>query len=433
MRFPHLTGLWHNPDFVRFWAADTISVFGSLVTRAALPFTAILALDAGALEVALLAVADLLPAFLVALPVGAIVDRLHRRPILIAADIGRAVLLASIPVAALLDALTLGQLYIVAFLASVLTMFFDVAYLSYLPSIVRKEELHEANSKISATQSISEVSAFGVSGWLVQALSGPGAIALDALSFLFSAAFLRRIRAPEISPNQGSDESVEHRTSMYREVREGVGTVVRDSILRPLAGVTVLLDFSGRIVGAVISLFALRELGFEAGVLGMIYAVGGITSLLGALASGSLNRRLGVGPAMIFGLALYALSAVLTPLAPEVSVVAALVLIGAQLGDGGATIYMINDVTVRQSITPDRLLGRVNATMRMLGIGAMLLGALAGGILGETIGLRATLAIGAAGVIVAALWLAVSPVRRLGQLSVAPSEHSPEGPPLLVS
>ncbi|MBI2886220.1 MAG: MFS transporter [Chloroflexi bacterium] len=403
---PKLTGLWRNPDFLKLWSAETISLFGSLVSRTVLPFTAILALEATPWQMALLGAADLVPGLLLGLVAGVWADRLRRRPILVAADIGRAALLSTIPAAALLGVLRMEQLYLVAFLTGVLTIFFDVAYLSYLPSLVRPEELVEGNSKLAASGSVVEVSAFALAGWLVQWLTAPVAVLIDALSFLWSALFLGMIRTPERPP-----QPEEGRQGMRREALEGLGFVVRDPLLRAAAASSVVLDFSFRMVGTVILLYTARELGFETGVLGMIFAVGGVSSLAGALVAERATRRLGVGGAMVLGLALTGLAVLLLPLAPGATAVGAALLVGQQLlGDGAYTLYSISQVTLRQSVTPPPLLGRVNGSIRVLGLGAMLLGALAGGLLAEAAGLRWTLVAAAGGVLLAALGLALSPV-----------------------
>ncbi|HEU4759437.1 MAG TPA: MFS transporter [Dehalococcoidia bacterium] len=402
------SGLWANTDFLKLWAGETVSVFGSLVGRTALPFAAILVLDARPFQIALLAAADIVPGLLVGLVAGVWVDRLRRRPILIAADIGRAALLCSIPLAYALDMLHIEQLYAVAFLAGVLTMFFDVAYLSYLPSVVRREELLEGNSKLAASSSMAEVGAFGVAGWLVQLLTAPVAILIDALSFLFSALFVSWIRSPEPAP------AASERQSIRREIAEGVRLVVGDPLLRATAGSVVTADFSFRVFGTVFLLFAVRDLGFHPGILGMIFAVGGVSSLLGSLVAGRSARRLGTGTTMVGGVLLMGLSMLFVPLAQGATVLAAALLLAQQLmGDGAFTVYEINQVSLRQAITADRLLGRVNASIRFAGLAAMLVGALVGGLLGETIGLRATLVVGAGGLCLGALWLALSPVRGL--------------------
>ncbi len=412
--------LWRKPDFLKFWAADTISAFGSLITRAALPFTAILALDATAFQIGLLAVADLLPAFLVGLPVGVWVDRLPRRPILIGSDLGRALLLGTIPLAALLGALTIEHLYVVAFFASILTMFFQVAYFSYLPSLVDKEELLDANSKLSATQSVSEVGAFGASGWLVQLFTGPGAVFIDACSFVVSAVLITRIRVKEAPVRKA-----EQHESMRREIVEGLRVVTKSGVLSALAASIILMSLTFSVFGTVISLYAIRDLGFNAGVLGMIYGVGGVTSLLGAFAAGPVARRIGIGPAMVVGLVLGGLTMLALPLARDAGIVAAALLVIQQLGDGAITVFAINEISLRQAIAPAGSLGRVNAMMQSSQTGARLLGALTGGILGGIIGLRTTLGIGASGAFLGALWLLASPVRRVRETPAPAAASAP--------
>ncbi|MGQ0568631.1 MAG: MFS transporter [Armatimonadota bacterium] len=405
---PHRPGLWHNPDFVKLWAAATISIFGSLITRTALPFTAILVLKATPVQIALLAAADLASQFLVGLVAGAWADRLRRRPIMIAADLGRAALLGTIPLAAFFHALRIEQLYAVAFLTGILTVFFDVADQSYLPTLVRREQLVEGNGKLSASASIAEVGAFGLSGWLVQLLTGPIAILIDALSFLWSALFVGLIRAPEPAPAPpGGGQSIR------AEIAEGLRVVLGNPLLRAIAGCTLTANLSFRISGAVFLLFTTRELGFQPGIQGMIFAVGGVSSLLGALVAGRTAHRFGAGPVMIAGVVLMGVSMLLIPLAQGATMLALLLLVAQQLGDGAFTVYDITQVSLRQAITPERVLGRANASIRFSMLGAMLAGSLLGGLLGETIGLRATLTAAAGGILLSALWLILSPLRTL--------------------
>ena len=417
------TGLWRHPDFVRLWAAETVSIFGSLVTRTALPFTAILTLDATPLQIAALRVADLVPGFLAGLVAGAWVDRWPRRPILIAADLGRAGLLLLIPAAALADVLNLELLLVVAFATGVLTTFFDVAYQSYLPTLVRREDLVEGNSKLTASASVAEFGAFGLGGWLVQILTGPIAILLDALSFLWSAAFVWRIQTPEPPP-----APLGEREPLRREVGEGLRLIARDPLLRPLAATAALLDLSFSVFGAVFLLYTTRTLDLSPGVQGMIFAVGGVSSLLGALVAGRLTARFGIGPTMIGALLLGAVGQLLIPLAPAVAVVAVAVLVGQQIvGDGAITVKEIAAVSLRQAVAPERVLGRVNGSIRFLGFGAMLVGTLLGGVLGETVGLRPTLALAGLCLGLAALILYRSPVRAVRDAPVVlpPADATP--------
>ena len=409
-----LSGLWRHPDFIRLWAAATISTFGSLVTRTALPFTAILVLDVTPFQIGLLATAELAPALLVGLVAGAWVDRLPRRPVLIATDLSRAALLVSIPIAAVADALSLAQLYGVAAAHSILTVCFDVAYQAYLPSLLQREELVEGNSKLAGSGAVAEFAAFGTAGWLVQWLSGPVAVLLDALSFLWSALLVWRIRArePRRSPPSAAPTSV----GMRREIGEGLGVVAGHPTLRAVAAANTTLNLGYAIIGAILLLYLTRELGFAPGVLGMIFAIGGLSSLLGATVAGRL-LRLGVGPVMIAGPLLAATGEGLITLATDASLVAVAFLVGQQLvTDVAATVYEVTQVSLRQAIVPDRLLGRVNASMRVLEVGAMLTGALLGGLLGQTIGLRPTLLVGVGATALAGLWLGLSPVRTLRRM-----------------
>lgn len=405
------SGLWRRADFLRLWSGQTISVFGSFIGGSALQFTAVLVLDATPLQMAMLAAATLLPGFLIGLFAGAWVDRLRRRPILIVTDVGRALVLVSIPLAWLFDLLSMEQLYAVAFLTGALTLFFDVASLSYLPTLVRREELVEANSKLAASSAASEVAGFGVAGWLVQLITGPLAILLDAVSFLGSALFLGSIRTPEPEPGPAAT-----RQSVWREIADGVHVVLASPLLRATAASATILDLSMRVYGTVILLYVVRELGFDPGVLGMIFAVGGLSSLVGSLVAGRAGRTLGLGRVMALGLVVFGLSQLLVPLAAGPAVVVALFLVGQQLGDGAYVVREVNEVSLRQAVTPRPVLGRMNASFRFAGLAAMLLGTLIGGVLGDTIGLRPTLVVGACGTFVAALWLLLSPVRNVAVL-----------------
>ena len=393
-------GLWRNPAFLRFWAADTVSVFGSLITRIALPFTAILMLNASAFEVSLLVLADLVPSCVVGLPVGVWVDRVRRLPLMIVSDVMRAAVLVSIPIAAAFDALTLAQLYAVSFVASALTVLFNVAQVSILPALVSREDLLEANSKTSATQSISEIGAFGIGGWLVQLLSGPGAILVDAVSFLASAVLLRSVAVNETTP------ATEVRSAMRREIVAGLDYVWHQPLLRTTALASMALLFGLSIFGTIISLFALKELGFEAGPLAMIFAVGGVSSLVGSVLVGPVTRALGVGPAMIVGLLVAGLLLLPLVLAQGHGASAAVWLAVQQLGDGAVLVFLINEVSLRQTIVAPGLMGRVNSSVGFLRSMARLSGVLVAGVAGEIIGLRATLGLGGAVVTLAAIFLA---------------------------
>jgi predicted MFS family arabinose efflux permease len=401
--------LWRNADFLKLWSAKTVSDFGSLVSRAALSFTAILFLKATPRQLSLLLMADLLPRFVIGLVAGVWVDRLRRRPLMILADIGRALLLGSIPAAALTGRLRIEHLYLVTLLTGMLSLIFDVADRSFLPTLVPSEHLIEANSKLTATASVAEFSAFSLAGWLVQWFTGPVAVLVDAVSFLFSALCLSFIRMPEPPPVPH-----EERESLRVELREGLSTVRRHSLLSALTVSTFLLGISGGIMGTVVVAFMARDLGFKPGILGMIWAIGGVTSLVGAMAAGPAARKFGVGRTMILGLFFSAAGGLAITFAHGATWPAAGLLIANQLiTDPAHTLYDIHQMSLRQSIVPERLQGRVNATFEFIGLGATLLGALLGGQLGERLGLRTMITGGVMMGFLAALWLWLSPVRRI--------------------
>jgi predicted MFS family arabinose efflux permease len=337
---------------------------------------------------------------------------------MIAADLGRAALLVSIPIAYAFDALTIWQLYSVALSAGALTIFFDVAYRSYLPTLVSRDELIEGNSKLAATASVSEFAGFSVSGWLVQIFSGPFAVLVDAISFVVSAVFVRAIRTPEPAPRPS-----EERAGALSEAVDGMRAVLRDPLLRSLAGATPLAAFGTGMFFATYMIFVTRGLGFHPGVLGVIFGLGGISSLFGALLAGGAARRFGSGPAMIAGLAMMGVSMFFIPIARGATVLAAGLLIAQQIsGDGMLMVFDINATSLRQAIAPERMLGRVNAFNRMLDLGFTLAGILAGGVIGQTVGLRAALYIGASAMLAAAVWLLASPVRKI---ATPPGEEEP--------
>src|SRR5688572_11550607 len=308
-------GLWRNADFVHLWGAATVSTFGSLVTRTALPFTAILLLDASPSAISLLRVAELLPGFAFGLIAGAWVDRLTRKPIMIATDLSRALLVAVVPLVAFLGWLGLGHLYVIAALVSVLSVFFDVAYQSFLPSLVENDELVEANSKLSAAMSVAEASAFSSAGWLIQLLTAPIAMLVDAVTFIASAGLVARIQEPEL---QAEASSIESRPSMSGEIVEGLRAVWRQPVLRGMVIAGVAQNLAFGLIGTVFLLYVNQEVGFAPGILGMIFAVGGVSSFAGAMIAGRLPR-FGIGSVMVVSLLLAAIGEAFTPLATAVN------------------------------------------------------------------------------------------------------------------
>lgn len=407
-------GLWRHPDFMKLWAGQTVSEFGSIITRDALPLTAVLVLQATPAQMGLLAALGSAPVLLLGLPAGVWVDRLRRRPIMVASDLARAALLVSIPVAALLNLLCIEQLYIVAALAGALDIFFDVAYQSYLPALVDREHVLEGNSKLGATESLAEIGGSALAGTLVQILSAPVTILIDAISFLFSVVSVLLIRKPEPLPIPRNE-----RSSVRREIVEGLQVVAGNPVLRALAGGAGTLAFFGSFFGSLYALYAIRVLAIEPAVLGLLIASGGVGALIGALLAGRVTHRLSLGTTLVGSLALTGAMHVFVPLAsvgPKWLAVA-FMFISQIGGDMVRTVFFINELSLRQAITPDRLLGRTNASMSFMVGGVATFGLLAGGLLGETIGVLPGVVVAALGSSLAFLWLVFSPVRALRRQS----------------
>lgn len=418
---PQFTGLWRNPQFVMLWAAQTVSHLGSQVTLLAFPLTAVLVLGASPAEMGLLGAAEFAPWMLVGLFAGVWVDRLRRRPILIATDLGRALLLVTVPLAALLGQLSLPLLYVIAFTTGTLSVFFEVANNALLPSLVRREELVEGNGKLLASASAAEIVGPGLAGGLVQLVTAPLAIALDAVSYLASAIFVGFIRTKEPQLTTMSERNV------GREVRAGLDALLKDRLLRAL----VVASTAANVVLAVNTtlriLYATRDLRLEPAVLGLVFALGGVGGVVAALLVGRVTRRFGVGPTIVATQVLMAVGGLCFPLAggPALVVVGVLVL-GMVLVSLGAMTYVITVGSLRQSITPHRLQGRVSASARFISRSAMPVGAIVGGLLGEWLGLRFTLALASAGALLIALYLWLSPVGAVRE-PPAPYEESLTG------
>jgi len=417
--------LWQDPDFLKLWTAQAISELGSRITREGIPLTALLVLHAGAVRMGLLNALGGIAVLVFGLAAGVWIDRLRRRPVLIAADLGRAALLLSIPAAALAGRLAMAQLYAVAALAGVMTVFFDVADQSYLPALVDRDRILEANSKLTLSSTIAEIAGPGLTGFLVQAITAPIAILFDALSFLASALLLAGIRKREPPPPRRPPEHV------LTATLAGLRHIFADPVLRPLGVRSATAWVFHGFLGALYLLFAIDVLRLRPAVLGIVIATGGGGAMAGAFLAQRLERRVPLGPTFLATWALYGLTQFLIPLAglaPRTASpagsphgagspggwLAVAMLIAVQLiGDMTLTVYSINEVSLRQRVAPAELLGRINAGMQLLARGVYPLGALIGGYLGERLGIRPTLTLAAAGLLLSTVWLLPSPLRRL--------------------
>ncbi|MHB8646483.1 MAG: MFS transporter, partial [Thermomicrobiales bacterium] len=304
------TGLWRHPDFLKLWGGQTVSLFGSRVGGFALTFVAILTLHATPIQVALLSAAQYGPGLIVGLFAGVWVDRLRRRPVMIVVDIGRAVVLAIIPLAAALGRLSILLLFGVALCVSVLTVLFEVAYRSYLPSLVRRDELIEGNSKLQATAAATEFGGWSIAGFLLPIFTIPGTILIDSLSFLISAGSLATIRAHEPTPTPTAE-----REGTWREIGAGLRLVRDNPIFRSIACVTWVWNLFRYIFGAVFVLYVTRELHVSLVIQGVIWSIGGISATIGAALTARVTRRWGIGPTMCWMLLFAVVTAAFIPFA----------------------------------------------------------------------------------------------------------------------
>jgi MFS family permease len=414
-------GLWGHPDFLKLWTGQTISEFGSQVSALAIPWLAAVGLHASPLQFSLLGVLGFLPFIIFALPAGVWVDRLRRKPILIFGDAARAVLLGLLPVLWALDALEMWHLFVIQFVVGVFTVFFDVAYQSYLPSLVDRDQLVEGNAKLQLTVSTAGVSGPGLSGALIGAITAPYAIALDAVSFLVSTAFMIPIRKPEILPERTEGAP---KPKMLPELKEGLAFVVRHPYLRPIAACTGSANFFGQLLFAVALLYFVRTLHLSSFEAGVVFGSFGAGSIVGAIATNGIQRRIGVGPAIVGNAVLFSVAGLAYPLAPESFPLPALIAGGIALGFGGVA-YNITQVSLRQAITPERLQGRMNATMRWIVWGTIPLGTLCGGLIASQWGLRTSLWVGAIGSLFTFLPPLLSPVWRIREMPEPVTEPTP--------
>jgi MFS family permease len=402
------SALWRDRGFVDLWAANAVSQLGSQVNLLALPLAALLVLDAGTLAVALLQAFAVLPFLLFSLPAGVWVDRLRRRPLMIGADLGRALVVVSIPVAYWLGDLTMTQLYVVSGIHGLLTVIFDVSYLSFLPSLVGRKHLPEANTKLMGTVSVAQLAGPSLAGGLVGAVGAPVALLADAVSFVVSGAFVARIRNREPKPEPAT-------TRARHELAEGVRYVFSQPYLRTL---TIWFSIGNLFTSALFALmivYFVRVLRLGAGTIGVLMTLVNVGFIAGALVNRRLVDRFGIGPMIAYSSLLSPLALLTIPGAPLSYPIPVLV-VGGIAGTFIGFFANVNQLTLRQSITPHRLQGRMNSVARFMYWGTMPLGAALGGLVAETIGLRETLFIAAGCAAVTGIPIAVSPIRKLRNL-----------------
>jgi MFS family permease len=424
--------LFHHPNYRRLWAAATVSLFGTQVSQIAIPFIAAVLLNASAGEVGLLTTIEFLPFLLFTLPAGVWVDRFPKKRILVIGDLGRAVMLASIPIAYFVGGLTIWQLYLVGFVNGVMTVFFDVADQSYLPTILERDELVEGNSKLQISQSSAQILGQPFGGGIVAVLTAPVAVFIDAVSYLGSAALILSIRervrtaasafgatvppsdpaavliatesdnvAP--SPTAGASVAVEAAAAaekpaqdaggMRQQIMDGLRYILRHEYLGNIAATTATSNLFGNIAFAIFPVFAYKVLLLSPAEVGTIGGLGGAGVLLGALGANRVQARLGVGRTIILSAAATGPVGLLMPLASP-GTAFWLLAVSFFLGGGLNVMYNVAQVSLRQAITPEHFLGRMNATMRFLVWGTIPIGSLIGAGLSEVIGVQATVWVG---------------------------------------
>jgi MFS family permease len=401
--------LWRHPDFLKFWAAESISLIGSQVTTFALPLIAALTLNATPAQVGILNAAAFAPFLLLVLPAGVWIDRQRRRPLMIATNLGRAILLGLIPVLAVTGRLRMEYLYAIMFLSGSCNVVFQLAYQAYLPALVDRDQITEGNSKLAATTSIAEIGGPGIGSLMVALFSPSFALILDAASFLIGATVLGFIRKPEHPPARP-----EHKQALRSEISDGFRLTFGHPCLRAFAGEAATYNLFWTMMQTVFVLYVVRELRLPQEIYGMILIAGSSGALVGALVTNQIAQRLGIGATIVATAILADVAPLLIPLAGGPNVIRIGILMLSFFFQGiGMTGCNVHIVSLRQVITPDQLRGRMNASYRLLVSGMLPIGALLGGFLGEAIGIRATLFVGALGLLSTWLWIWFSPVPKL--------------------
>ena len=408
--------LLRHRDFQKLWAGQTVSQLGSQVSQLALPLVAVLVLHVSAFYVALLGTVDLLPFLLFALPAGVWLDRIPRRPVMIVADVGRCIALASIPLVAWYGSLTIWQLYAVGFVTGTFTVFFDVAYQSYLPSLVGRPHLVEGNAKLELSRSAAQIAGPGLGGVLVGAITAPYAIVVDSVSFAVSALLLGRIRRREPRPEPSAAPN------MRAELMEGLRYLLGDPRWRAITLYVSTVNFFSSVTFSLYVVYAVRQLGLSPGEIGLVFALGNLGWLLGAVVVRRLSGRLGIGSTLVFAAFIAGAATLLIPLAPVSFAIPFLVTSGV-ITALGIVLYNVTAISLIQTLTPDRLLGRANASRRWIVWGTIPLGSLTGGALSTVIGVRPTLFVGTIGASFCFLFLLAKPLRSITTLP--DQEHEP--------
>jgi MFS family permease len=396
-------------DFLKLWSAETFSVFGIQFSGLAIPWIAAKTLAADSFEMGILGALGTVPFLIFGLVIGVWADRSRRRPIMIISDAGRALFLVAIPLSLLLGGPNMMLLYAVSFSVGTLTVFDDVSSYAYLPSLVEQDQLVEANSRLETSRASAQVAGPSIAGILIQILTAPITIIVDVVGYLGSASFLAWIKKEE------SDIKRTDGRSVAKDVKEGLAVVLSNRYLWSIAGSTGTSNFFSSAIGALFILFATKELGLGSFELGLVFTLGSVGALIGALMANRIAKRLGAGKTIVTSIFVAGISWIPVYFAnPSFGI--PLLILSTFLASIGAVVYNVNQVSFRQAIVPLELQGRLNATMRFLVWGTIPLGSIIGGVLGGVIGLRTAIGISAVGGALAFIWVLISPIRRISEI-----------------
>ncbi|WP_137992788.1 MFS transporter [Streptomyces vilmorinianum] len=406
-------GLWRDPDFLKFWSAESLSMFGAQISLLAIPLVAATTLDATPFQMGIVNAAQFAPYMLFTLLAGVWIDQSRRRPIMIVANFGRVLVLGLIPVLTALDLMSIGLLGVIVFFAATLTVVFDLAYQAYIPSLVGRSHLIEANGKLEGSRSLAQASGPGLGGVLVGLASAPVAVLLNAATYLVSAVSLLFIRRAEEPPPRTAVEG-----SVASRIGAGLRLVWRNRYMRAIAGEAATYNLFNQALWAVLIIYLTRELGFSPVTLGLVMAMTGVGAFLGSLVAGRLGRRWGIGRTIMITMVIACGSPLLVPAAGGGKIATVIIVGGALMLNGiGVVVSNIQVMSLRQTAVASEILGRANAGYRFLVTGTAAIGALLGGWLGGLIGLRATLFVVGGCTLLALLFIARSPLPRLRDLS----------------
>ncbi|MFE5732210.1 MFS transporter [Streptomyces sp. NPDC056528] len=427
---PRQGGLWRDRDFMRLWSGESLSMFGAQISLVAIPLLAVATLDATPFEMGVVNAAQFLPYLLFTLPAGVWVDQRRRRPLMIGANLGRAAVYGLVPLGTALGLLGIWGLAAIVFLAATLTVVFDLAYQSYLPSLVGREHLVEANGKLEGSRSVAQASGPGIAGLLVGLITAPVTVLVNALTYLVAGFAAMRIRKPEEVPAATGEQG-----SMLSRIGTGLRLIGHNPYLRAIAGEASVYNLFNQALWTALVLYLTHRLHFSALTIGIVLAMSGVGAFLGSLAAGWCGRHWGLGRTIMIAMLIGCASPLIIPAASgDKHVAIPIVAFALLLNGAGVVICNIQVISLRQTAVPSDVLGRANAGYRFLVTGAAALGSLLGGGLGELIGLRATLVVGGLGTLAALSFFLGSPIPKLKDLSeVAPPEPGTGGVPSRVS